>query len=261
MKAAHRLWRWLLGFLIAGWLPVLLVAWWWNASADSQDPFFPPLETIWEQFKLNWFFTNVPIHLVPSLQNLFLGFAIAVAVGVCLGVLIGASGTASRYVEPVIDFFRAIPGVALVPVFILLLGLDSAMRTASIAFAATMPILIATIEGVRTTNTVLLDTAQVFHLTRAQVLFRVRLPNALPVVFAGLQVAFQIAFIVTIASEYLGSGFGLGAFTLIASDSFMIVDAWTGVLLLGLLGYALSLLFDLVERLSLRWYYGQKKLA
>ena len=80
-------------------------------------------------------------------------------------------------------------------------------------------------------------------------------------VFAGLQVGFQIAFVVTIASEYLGSGFGLGAFTLIATDSFMILDAWTGVLLLGLLGYALSLLFDLVERLSLRWYYGQKKIA
>ena len=66
---------------------------------------------------------------------------------------------------------------------------------------------------------------------------------------------------VTVASEYLGSGFGLGAFTLIATDSFMILDAWTGVILLGVLGYVLSLLFDLVERASLGWYYGQKKLA
>jgi sulfonate transport system permease protein len=261
VKAVHRVWHWALAILIGGWLPVLLITWWWNASADSQDPFFPPLETIWEQFKFNWLFTNVPIHLLPSLQNLFLGFAIAVVAGIGIGVLVGASGTASRYVEPVIDFFRAIPGVALVPVFILLLGLDSAMRTAAIAFAATMPILIATIEGVRNTNSVLLDTAGVFSLTRTQVLFRVRLPNAMPIVFAGLQVAFQIAFIVTIASEYLGSGFGLGAFTLIATDSFMIIDAWTGVLLLGILGYVLSLLFDVVERLSLRWYYGQKKLA
>ena len=163
--------------------------------------------------------------------------------------------------EPVIDFFRAIPPVALVPVFILLLGLDSAMRVASIAFATTFPILIATIEGIRNTNVVLLDTASVFRLTPTQMLWRVRLPNAMPVVFGGLQVGLQIAFIVTIASEYLGSGFGLGAFTLIATDSFMILDAWTGVLLLGLLGYALSLVFDIVERISLRWYYGQKKLA
>lgn len=258
---ARRISRWVLAVLVAGWLPVLLITWWWNASADSEDPFFPPLSQIWEQFKLNWIFLNVPVHLVPSLQNLFLGFAIAVVAGIGLGALIGASGTASRYVEPVIDFFRSIPPVALVPVFILLLGLDSAMRVASIAFATTFPILIATIEGIRNTNVVLLDTASVFRLSPAQMLWRVRLPNAMPVIFGGLQVGLQIAFIVTIASEYLGSGFGLGAFTLIATDSFMILDAWTGVLLLGLLGYALSLVFDIVERISLRWYYGQKQIA
>lgn len=257
----RRIWKWILAVLIAGWLPVLLITWWWNASATSEDPFFPPLEQIWDQFKVNWVFLNVPIHLLPSLENLFTGFAIAVVAGIGLGALIGASRTAAAYVEPVIDFFRAIPPVALVPVFILLLGLDSAMRIGSIAFAATFPILIATIEGVRNTNVVLLDTASVFRLTHAQMLWRVRLPNAMPVVFGGLQVGFQIAFIVTIASEYLGSGFGLGAFTLIASDSFMIIDAWTGVLLLGILGYVLSLVFDIVERLSLGWYYGQKKIA
>ena len=257
----RRIWGWILAVLIGGWLPVLLVAWWWTASADSENPYFPPLSQIWDAFQLNWIWANVPVHLVPSLENLFTGFAIAVIAGIVLGTLIGASPTATRYVEPLVDFFRSIPPVALVPVFILLLGLDSSMRIASIAFAATFPILIATIEGIRQTNAVLLDTAQVFHLTRSQVLWRVRLPSAMPLVFGGLQVGFQVAFIVTIASEYLGSGFGLGAFTLISVDSFLIVDAWTGVLLLGILGYLLSLVFDIVERLSLRWYYGQKKLA
>ena len=258
---SHRIWKWMLALFVGGWLPVALVAWWWSASADSTDPYFPPLELIWEQFKANWIWMNVPIHVVPTMENLFTGFAIAVVVGIALGTVIGASPTATRYVEPVVDFFRSIPPVALVPVFILLLGLDSTMRIASIAFAATFPILIATIEGIRQTNAVLLDTAAVFHLTRNQTLWRVRLPNAMPLVFSGLQVGFQIAFIVTIASEYLGSGFGLGAFTLISVDSFLILDAWTGVLLLGILGYLLSLVFDVVERSSLRWYYGQKKLV
>lgn len=258
---ATRVWRWILAILVAGWLPVLLITWWWNASADSENPYFPPLSLIWGQFKVNWVFANVPIHLLPSLENLFVGFAIAVVLGIVIGTLVGSSPAATRYVEPIIDFFRAIPAVALVPIFILLLGLDSTMRMASIAFAAMFPVLIATIEGIRSTNVVLLDTADVFRLTRSQILWRVRLPSAMPIVFAGLQVSFQIAFIVTIASEYLGSGFGLGAFTLIAVDSFLILDAWTGVILLGFLGYALSVVFDLVERFSLRWYYGQKKLA
>ncbi len=256
-----RFWPWFLAVLIGGWLPVALVAWWWNASAGSVDPFFPPLDIIWEQFKFNWIWQYWGIHVMPTLKNLITGFLLAIVVSVPVGALIGSSPTTARYVEPVVDFIRSIPPVALIPIFILLLGLDSSMRIMSVAFAASFPILLSTIDGVRTTNSVLLDTATVFRLTRSQVLWRVRLPNALPTVFAGFQISFQIAFIVAIASEILGSGFGLGAFTLIATDSFMILDAWTGVMLLGILGYLLNVVFDIVERFSLRWYYGQKKLV
>lgn len=257
----RRAWNWLLAILIGGWLPVLLIAWWWTSSADSTDPFFPPLSQIWEQFKLNWIWQYWGVHVMPTLENLAAGFILAAAIGILLGVLVGSAPTAARYIEPLVDFFRSIPPIALVPVFILILGLDASMRIASIAFAASFPILLSTIEGVRSTNVVLLDTAATFRLTRAQVLWRVRYPNALPTVFAGLQVGFQIAFIVAIASEILGAGFGLGAFTQMSTDSFMILDAWTGVLLLGILGYLLNILFDIVERLSLRWYVGQKRLA
>jgi len=74
-------------------------------------------------------------------------------------------------------------------------------------------------------------------------------------------VSLQVAFVVTIASELLGSGFGLGAFTLIATDSFMITDAWTGVILMGILGFSINFFFDLVERRILRWYLISKKIA
>jgi sulfonate transport system permease protein len=257
----RRIWRWFLAVIIGGWLPVLLLVWWWNASADSVDPFFPPLSVIWEQFKFNWIWQFWGVHVMPTLQNLILGFLLATAIAIPLGVFAGSSPTAARYIEPLVDFFRSIPPVALVPIFILVLGLDATMRVAAITIAASFPILLNTIEGVRSTNSVLLDTASVFRLTRSQVLWRVRLPNAMPTVFAGLQVGFQIAFIVAIASELLGAGFGLGAFTLIATDTFMILDAWTGVMLLGILGYLLNIVFDVIERISLRWYFGQKKLA
>ena len=65
----------------------------------------------------------------------------------------------------------------------------------------------------------------------------------------------------TIASELLGSGFGIGAFTLIATDSFMIIDAWTGVILMGILGFSVNILFNVVERRALRWYLASKKLS
>jgi ABC-type nitrate/sulfonate/bicarbonate transport system permease component len=98
-------------------------------------------------------------------------------------------------------------------------------------------------------------------LTQFQTLVRVRIPSAGPIIFSGIQVSLQVAFVVTIASELLGSGFGIGAFTLIATDTFMIIDAWTGVILMGILGYLVNLVFILVERRALRWYFALKKLS
>jgi len=257
MRAGRRL----LNILIGAWLPVLLIYLWWTASAGSTNPYFPPLSEIWTRFQELWVFDQVPIHVVPSLQNFAMGYAIAVVVGVGVGALLGASRSTYRYVEPVVDFARSIPAVATVPVFIAIFGLETSMRVAAIAFGATWPILLATIQGIRSTDATLTDTATVFRLTSTQVLWRVRMPAAMPIIFSGLQLGLQIAFVVTIASEFLGAGFGIGAFTQIATDSFLILDAWTGVILMGLLGYLINIIFDIVERLSLRWYYGQKKLA
>lgn len=248
-------------FLVGIWLPILLIWWWWTWSADSVDPFFPPLSAIWEQFKFNWVWQYFPIHVVPSMRNLFVGYFIGIFAGIVLGALLGASPRVSRYFEPVIDFLRSIPAVATVPLFIIFFGLDANMRIAAIAVGATWPTLLATMQGFRATDPTLLDTGKVFRLTPFQMMWKVRVPNASPIIWSGLQVSLQIAFVVTIASEILGSGFGIGAFTTISIDSFMILDAWTGVLLLGLLGFAINLIFDLVERWSLRWYIGQKKLA
>jgi len=248
-------------FLLGLWLPVLLVWWWWTWSADSVNPFFPPASAIWEQFKFNWVWQYVPIHVLPSLRNLFLGFLIGIVAGIVLGALMGASPRVSKYIEPVVDFLRSIPPVATVPIFIIFFGLDAQMRIAAVAVAASFPTLLATLQGFRATEPTLVDTARVFRLTPFQMMWKVRVPSASPVIWSGLQVSLQVAFVVTIASEILGSGFGIGAFTTISIDSFMILDAWTGVVLLGLLGFALNVIFDLAERWSLRWYIGQKKLA
>ena len=257
MKVSGRL----VAILVGSWLPIAIIIAWWTASADSANPYFPPLSEIMSRFTELWFSSEFTTHVVPSLRNLALGFALGCILGIGGGTIIGGSRSLNRYFEPVIDFQRAIPAVATVPIFIVIFGLDAAMRIASITFAATLPIMIATIQGVRSTDVTLIETAKVFQLTRSQILWKVRLPAAKPQIFAGLQLGLQIAFIVTIASEFLGAGFGIGAFTLIAADSFLILDAWTGVILMGLIGYAINIVFDLVERRSLHWYFGQKKIS
>ena len=134
--SARKLGRWLLMVLIGAWLPVLLVYLWWTASAESTNPFFPPLSAIWSRFLELWVFEGWPTHVVPSLRNLAIGFTIGIVVGLVGGALLGASRSASRYVEPVVDFLRSIPPVATVPVFIVFFGLEASMRIAAIAVAA-----------------------------------------------------------------------------------------------------------------------------
>jgi len=243
------------------WLPVALVASWWIFSTNSQDPYFPPLRVIWEQFVYLWVFDNVPVHVVPSLINLFSGFFFGVFIGIAGGVVIGTNQGVARFVEPAIDFIRSIPAVATVPIFIMIFGLSYEMRIAAIAFAAIFPTMLAVIQGMHSNNPTLLDTAKVFRLTKFQTLVRVRIPAAGPIIFSGIQVSLQVAFVVTIASELLGSGFGIGAFTLIATDAFLITDAWTGVILMGTLGFLVNVIFNLVERRALRWYLVSKKLS
>jgi ABC-type nitrate/sulfonate/bicarbonate transport system permease component len=216
---------------------------------------------IWQRFAELWIFENVPIHVVPSLINLFSGFTIGVSIGLVFGVLIGTSTRVAKYVEPSVDFVRAIPPVATVPIFIMIFGLSYEMRIAAIAFASIFPTMLAVIQGMHSNNPTLIDTAKVFRLSKVQTIARVRVPAAGPIIFSGIQVSLQVAFVVTIASELLGSGFGIGAFTLIATDTFMIVDAWTGVILMGILGFIINYFFNLVEHRVLRWYLQSKQLS
>lgn len=250
-----------INFLQSFWFPFALVAAWWVLSANSNNPFLPPLSVIWDQFVLLWIFDLVPIHVLPSLINLFSGFFIGTFIGICSGVLIGTNQGIARFVEPAVDFIRSIPAVATVPIFIMIFGLGFEMRISAIAFASIFPTMLAVIQGMHSNNPTLLDTAKAFRLTAMQILVRVRIPAAGPIIFSGIQVSLQVAFVVTIASELLGSGFGLGAFTLIATDSFMIIDAWTGVILMGILGFTVNILFNLVERRALRWYLVSKNIS
>lgn len=247
-------------FLLGIWLPILLIYLWWTISATSENPYFPPLEQIWEQFKFLWVFDNIPTNLVPTLQNLFVGLAIGISSGVLIGAHLGLSKYATRMFMPIIDFVRSIPSIAKIPIFIMFFGIDSTMRVAVIAFVTCFPVMIATIQAVRSTDPTLVDTGKVFRLSGFQMLWKVRLPSASPQLFASFQLAVQIGFLIAIGAEILGAGFGLGAFTKIAQDSFLIVDMWTGVILMGIVGYLLFLAFEIVERITLRWYYGAKKL-
>lgn len=231
-----------------------LLAFWWLASTGSDSFYFPPLEDILSTFGETWVFERAGSDVAPSLGRLAAGYAIAVVVGVAGGMLLGLSRTARLTLGPIVEFLRAIPPTALIPAAIVVLGAGDLMKVLIIAMACVWPILLNALDGAAGVETTLLDTARCYRIRPLDRLRSVILPAALPQIFAGMRTSLSIAIIVMVVSEMVASTNGIGFFILQSQRSFAIAEMWSGILLLGLLGYVLNYAFTVVERRALRWH-------
>jgi ABC-type nitrate/sulfonate/bicarbonate transport system permease component len=246
--------RWLSASALELWLPVALLLAWWFASRHSTSAYFPPLRYILDGFRLDWLSANGAHNLRPSLTVLVAGFGLAVIVGVAVGAVLGLNRTVERATRPLLELTRAVPGVALLPVFIVLIGIGTDMKILLVASGAVWPVLLNTTDGVRSTEPLLVDMAVAYGMGRWRRLRSIILPAAAPQIFAGARTALAISVIIMVVSETVGAQGGIGYFLLAAQRSFQITDMWGTIIALGVLGYLLNLLFRLTEAVVLRWH-------
>jgi ABC-type nitrate/sulfonate/bicarbonate transport system permease component len=246
-----------LAYLLA--LPAALIALWWATSANSTNIYFPPLSQILEAMTEQWFGPRLEADVLPSVLRLAAGYAIAAVSAVALGVLIGTYRTLRGLLEPVLEFFRAIPPPVLVPIIILVAGIDDTMKIIVIALGCLWPILLNTVEGVRSVDEVLSDTSRTYGLSGRARLQHLVLPSASPQIYAGLRQGLSIGIILMVISELFAASNGLGFAIVQAQRSFALPEMWGGIILLGLLGFGLSLIFQVVERRQLAWYHGLRR--
>jgi ABC-type nitrate/sulfonate/bicarbonate transport system permease component len=245
--------------LLAAGLPLALLTLWWVVSADSQSFYLPPLREILETFASVWLGPRLVDDVLPSVLRLLAGFALATVLGVGLGVVVGSSRRLRATLEPVLEFLRAIPPPVLVPIFILVAGIGTTMKVLVIVSGCVWPILLNTVEGVRARDEVLEDTCRAYGIRGAARLRHLVLRAASPQIVTGMRQALSIGIILMVISEMFAASSGLG-FTIIQFQrGFAIPEMWSGVLLLGLLGVALSLGFRVFERQVLSWYHGPRR--
>jgi ABC-type nitrate/sulfonate/bicarbonate transport system permease component len=230
-------------------VPLLLLGLWAIWSAGSDTFYYPPLTEILETFSETWLFERVGSDVVPSLLRLTAGYFLAVVIAVLVGIPLGLNATARRAAAPIVEFLRAIPPPALLPLAIVVIGVGNSMKVAIIAFVCLWPVLLNTIDGIRGIDPTLVDTARVYGVPR-----RATLPAAAPQIFAGMRTSLSLALILMVISEMVASTNGIGFFVLQSQRSFAIPEMWSGILLLGILGYVLNLIFILVERRVLAWH-------
>ncbi|MFJ3404609.1 ABC transporter permease [Promicromonospora sp. NPDC090134] len=257
--------------LVVG-LPAVLLTAWWFLTAGSTSYFNPPLRTIVGTFGETWFGapsgaptgeglagSRLATDVVPSVLRLLAGYSIALVVGVGLGVAVGSSRALRAYAEPVLEFFRAIPPPVLVPVLMLFLGIGTPMKIVVIATGCLWPILLNTVEGVRGLDPVLRDTARAYRLGRVATVRHLVLRGAGPQIVTGARQALSIGIILMVISEMFAAKDGLGFSIVQFQRSFAIPEMWSGVILLGVVGVLLSLVFRAVTNAVLGWYLGYRQ--
>ncbi len=234
----------------------ILVAWQlWTATAN--DPKFPRLSTILVEFQNLWLFSQFGTHVVPSLERVALGFGIAVVAGVVLGIPLGLSRWGRLWAMPHIEYWRAMPPPALIPISIVLLhSIGNTQKVSFIAFFCLFPVLLNTIDGVRGIEPTLMETARSYGIPWRDTVRRVVFPAALPQIFAGARTSLSLAVIIMVLTEYWSSSNGVGYVLLISKNTFQLGPMWAAILLIGVLGYTLNLLFGIVEKRALAWHRG-----
>ncbi|GAA1153841.1 ABC transporter permease [Nesterenkonia sandarakina] len=241
-------------------LPLILLFIWFLATLGEESFFVPTPQLLVETFINTWTVDRFVGDVFPSLGRLIVGITLSILIGIIGGLLIGSFRWLRALLEPTLEFFRAIPPTVLIPVLMLLVGIGDEMKVSVIVLGAVWPILLNTIEGVRSMDEVLADTSRTYGMTKINSIRYLILPSAMPQIMAGIRQSLSIALILMVISEMFASTEGLG-FTIVQFQrSFAIPEMWSGIVLLGLIGVILSFVFQLAERWILGWYHGLREI-
>ena len=255
----RRLPRWLDGILAAVGLPLVLLTVWALSAVVAPNRYFPSPWRIGEAFYKTWFNESFFVDVLPSIARLLIGIVLAIVIGIALGLVVGTVRWLREFLEPAFEFFRAIPPPMLVPILVLLLGIGDQTKVVVIVAGAMWPVLLNTIEGTRAVDLVQRETARSYQLSLAQRIRFITLPSAAPQIMTGVRQSLSIALILMVISEMSAATSGLGYRITFFQQNFMIPEMWSGILLLGLIGITLAVLFQIAERWVLGWYRGLKE--
>jgi NitT/TauT family transport system permease protein len=196
-------------------------------------------------------------HTGLSLMRVLLGFIVAAATGIPLGIAIGRYKVVNSILGPVVDAMRPIPPIAWIPLAIIVFtGNPLGSQVFVIWVGAFFPILIDTTTGVRRTEPVHIDVAKTFGASEGQILGRVVVPSAAPEMFSGLRIGFGIGWMCLMAAEMIGGGLGLGYLVWVGWQIGRTAEVIATMLVIGLIGFIFSYGFLRAERSLLRWRQG-----
>jgi len=193
------------------------------------------------------------LHIGASLRRIAISYSLAAGIGITLGLLMGRSRFIRDLIFPYVEILRPIPGVAWIPLAILLWPTEEGSIIYITFLGALFPIILNTLHGVEQTPEVLVRAAQSLGASRMCIFRHVVLPGALPSICAGLAIGMGVSWFSLLAGEIISGQYGIGYFTWNAYSIINPPDIIVGMLTIGLLGAATTALVYLITRPALAW--------
>ena len=237
-----------------GTIVLVLMLWQVAPTAGLVDPrLIPPFSAVLRRFAGEWIERPFYADLGATLLRVGLGFGLAAFIGIPLGLAMGHWRPVDRALALTINVFRPVPATAFVPIALIVFGIGHEMHILVVFIAAIIPILLASLDGARAVDPVLVDTAFTLGQRGMEVARRVILPAALPHIVTGIRVGIAQALIVAVSSEMVLSSNGLGHRVLYAQRLMDIAGLYAGVLTLAVVGFAFNQIFVAVEGVIVGW--------
>ncbi|QVQ53899.1 ABC transporter permease [Spiractinospora alimapuensis] len=233
---------------------VIALAWEALTRTEVLDPrFFVPVTTILRTMGEMAASGVLASEVAVTLQRLGLGFAGAAIGGVVLGVATGVSRTINLLFRPIIDTIYPIPKVALLPLLIIMVGIGEPAFVLTAFMTAIFQIVISVAAGVRDVDPLLIEAGRTYGATGWRFYWRVLIPGMLPSLLHGLRIGMGMCLITVIAVEFVAANSGVGNIVHLSWQQMQVPEMYVGLVVAGLLGHLISLLFSLIERVALPW--------
>lgn len=235
--------------------PVLLLAIWevLSRTRTINPLFWPPPSSLWETARVLFEKQDLLGDIRISLYRILAGFVVGTIPGIILGLLMGLFWPVRVFFMPLAAAIYAVPKIAILPLVIIALGIGEASKIAVVALSIFFLVVLNTMSGVLELDRTYRDVASNLGANRFELFWTVALPGALPSIFTGMRLALGFALIVIVGTEFLAADKGIGHMIWQNYQTLRIRQMFVGLIVTGLMGWILTLLLNVIERLVMPW--------
>ncbi len=222
-------------------------------SGLVESQLLPTPAAVLNQFWVSLTTERLWVDMMLSTRRVALGLLFGMLLAVPVGFLVGWYRPVRRFVDPLINFFRALPPIALIPLVIVYLGIGEVARISILFYAAFFAAVIVMYEGMAQISPVYVRVSRTLGATDAEIFFRVMVPLTVPHMLTALRVALGVSWATLVASELVAAQNGLGARIQTASNFFNLEVIYMGIICIGAIALLMDMLLRAVSRRMLAW--------